>query len=255
MFQVPRFKLQGSRLFLFGLALGDDFDGGGGDGGLVGGDQRQVVGQVLEEEIAILDFHGGPDVDLDSENSFESAALFVEVDGFGRWMAVDPVLMVIAAHKDAEVVPLAGLEISHWEVVNNPRLPFAVDDHFFAGVGEDAPSTLLVEHAVVVCSVRDHVALIAGDNAIAEIGAVLAAIVDAAVATRGDFDLHAELEVFQLAAAPDDEAVVLQRAVGDAGEAAVFNAPIVWAAFPVGEVTAVEDGAEAGGRRGGLSSA
>src|SRR5262245_47108134 len=154
-------------------------------------------------------------------------------------------MRMIAADENAEGVPFTWFEFLDGEFVDDPGLAFGVDDHLLSGVGEDAAAALFVEHAVVVWPVGNDVALIAGDDPLAEVGAVLAAIVEAAIAAGSDFDLDAELEVLERAAAPDNEAVVLERAVRDAGETALLDAPVFGAAFPAGEVAAVEDGLEA----------
>lgn len=235
--------------FLLGLALRNDFDGVGGDLGVLGGDEGQVGREVLEVDVAILNFHSGADVDLDGEEALEGAVLFVEVDNVHGGVAVDPMLVVVAADEDAEVVPLAGGEFFCGELLNDPGLTFLVDDHLLAGVRQNAAAAFFIEHAVVVGAIGDHVALIAGDDPVAEVGPVCAAIVDAAVAAGRDFHLKAEVEILKRAAAPDDKAVVFERAIGDAGEATVFDGPIVGTAFPVGEFLAVENRTEAFGRR------
>ncbi|MFT6574881.1 MAG: hypothetical protein ACJA16_003077, partial [Akkermansiaceae bacterium] len=52
-------------------ALGADAEGSSWDLGVCGGPERESVGEVFEEDIAELDFHGGTDVDLEAEDSFE----------------------------------------------------------------------------------------------------------------------------------------------------------------------------------------
>src|SRR5262245_45469788 len=99
-------------------------------------------------------------------------------------------------------------------------------------MSQDAAASFLIKHAVVIHSVGNHVALIAGDDAGAQVRPMLAAIVQAAVPAGTDFYLHAQLKISQIATTPDDEAVVLQRAIGHAGKTTISNAPVVRASFP-----------------------
>ena len=119
-------------------------------------------------------------------------------------------------------------------------------------VGEDAPAALLVEHAVVVGAIRHDVALVAGDDRFAQVGALGAPVLQPAVAARSDLDLHPQLEVLRVPPRQTMKRLYLRRAVGSAGEAAVLDRPVVRAPLPAGEVAAVEDRLEALGRlRGG----
>src|SRR5262249_960737 len=205
-------------------------------------------GQALQEEVLVLNLHGRADVDLHGQHPFELAALLVEVDHLHGLVAVDPVLMVVAADQHAVLVPLVRLELLERQLADDPGLARAVNDDLLAGVGQDAAAALLVEHAVVVGAVGHHVALVAGDDPLPQVGALGTAVVDAAVAAGADLHLHAQLEVLRLAAAPDEEAVVLEGAVRGAGQAAVLDPPVPGAALPAGEVAAVEDRLEALGR-------
>ena len=49
-------------------------------------------------------------------------ALLVEVDDVDGLMSVDPMAMVVAFDEDAEIVPLAGLELLDLQFVDDPRL-------------------------------------------------------------------------------------------------------------------------------------
>src|SRR5262249_23704451 len=100
---------------------------------------------------------------------------------------------------------------------------------------------LLVEHAVVVGPVGDHVALVAGDDRLAQVGPLGPPVLQAAVAARAHLDLDPQLEVLDGAAPPGQEAIVLQRAVGLAGQATVLHRPVCRAPLPAGQVTSVED--------------
>lgn len=84
------------RRFLCSAALGDDLDGIGGDLGLVGLDERQVVGQVLEEEVFVLDLHRRTDMDLHGDNAFQRPAFFIQVNHLHRLHSINPMLVVIA---------------------------------------------------------------------------------------------------------------------------------------------------------------
>src|SRR5207249_1612934 len=144
-------------------------------------------------------------------------------------------------NKHSVLMPFSRLEFFHRKFIDDPWLSLGVDDHFFARMSQNPPPALFVEHAVVVRPIGNDVALIARDNTLPQIGPVLAAIIQTAIPAGSDFHLHAQLEILQRAAAPNDEAVVPQRAVRYARQAAVLDAPIVGAAFPTGEILAVED--------------
>src|SRR5438270_243018 len=115
----------------------------------------------------------------------------------------------------------AGPDILEGKHADHPRLPGGVDDDLLPRVRQDAAAALLVEHAVVVGAVGDDVELVAGDDRLAQVGALSAAIIDPAVAAGADLDLDAQLEVLDLAAAPGEEAVVLECTVGGPRQAAV----------------------------------
>ena len=162
--------------------------------------------------------------------------------------AIDPVPMMVSLDENSILVPLVGREFPERKFAHNPGLPLGVDDHPLAGVGEDAAAALLVEHAVVVGSGGDDIALVAGDDRLAQVGALGSPVLQAAVARGADLDLHPKLEVLDGAAAPGDEAIVLERAVRRAGQAAVLDLPVLGATLPALEVLAVEDRREALGR-------
>src|SRR5262249_25837769 len=77
-------------------------------------------------------------------------------------------------------------------------------------------------------------------------------VLQPAVAAGRDLDLDPQLEVLECPAPPGEEAVVLERPVGLAGEAASINGPVLGAPLPAGEVSPVEDGLETFRRPGGV---
>src|SRR5579883_2944378 len=233
------------------LALRGNLPGGGRDGRLLRPDQRQVVRQRLQEKVLVLDGHRRPDVDLDRQDAFELPTLLVQVDDVYCRMTVDPVAVVVPFGEDPVVVPLARSERLEGELSDHPGLTLWVDDDLLARVGQDAAAPLLVEHPVVVGAVGHHVALVAGDDRLAQVGPLRPPVLQAAVAPGRYLDLHPQLEVPERADPPGEEAVELQRAVGLAGEAAVFDRPVVRAPIPAGQVTPVEDRPGAVGRREG----
>ena len=128
-----------------------------------GGDEGEVVGEVLDAEVFVFDLEGGAGVELEGEHAFEGAAVFIEVDEVGGGVAVDPVLVVVAADEDAVVVPFVGGEFFEGEGGDDPGLAVWGDDHFFVGVGEHAAAFFFEEHAIVGGIIGDDIALVASD--------------------------------------------------------------------------------------------
>lgn len=157
--------------------------------------QGHFIGQMLDAEILELNFHRGADVDLHSEHAFERATFFIEVDEIGGGMTVDPMLVMIAAHKHTKVLPFVRRKFFHFHGAGDPGLAIGRDDDFLAGVREDAASAFFVEHAVVVRRVGDDVALVAIDDVEADFGSHLAAVLEAAIAAGADFYFHLQVEV------------------------------------------------------------
>ena len=87
----------------------------------------------------------------------------------------------------------------HRQLVDDPRLPLGVDDHFLTCMCQNASAPFFVEHAVVVGAIGHDVALVAGHDAVPQIGSMLASIIQSAVAARRDVDLHAQFKVLQRA--------------------------------------------------------
>jgi hypothetical protein len=110
--------------------------------------------------------------------------------------------------------------------------------------GEEGAAALLVVLTGVLVGAVD-VSLVAAQEPLGA-GDLDAAVVDAGVAVIGDAEFGLELEVYGRAAAPDEEAVLLEEIVGGdfADEDVVFDAPILRIAVLVFQ-TAVEDGLEA----------
>src|SRR5262249_28222912 len=146
------------------------------------------------------------------------------------------------------IVPRVGFEVFERKLAHDPGLARRVNDHLLARVGKNASAAFLIEHAVVVGPVGNNVALITGHDRLAEVRALDAAILQAAIAGRTDLDLHAELEVLERSSAPRDESIEAERAVSLAGQATVLDRPIRGASFPTGEVATVENGLKARGR-------
>src|SRR5262245_39523770 len=109
-----------SLVFLRGLPLRDDLDSRGRNRRLIRFDNRQIVRQVLQKEVAILNLHRRTDVNLDAENPLQGPVLLIEIDYVHGGMIVDPVLMMVAANENPEGMPLAGLEILDGQLIDNP---------------------------------------------------------------------------------------------------------------------------------------
>ena len=91
-------------------------------------------------------------------------------------MSVDPVLMMVAADEDSEVVPLVGGEFFEGKLADDPWLSVGVHDDFLPGVGKDAATSFFVEHAIVLGRVGDDVTLVTGYDVQAEVRTGLATV-------------------------------------------------------------------------------
>ncbi len=92
-------------------------------------------------------------------------------------------LVMVAAYQNSIVMPLIGSEFLDRHFSHHPGLPFGIDDDFFSGVTQYAPSFFFVEHAVVFRDVGDDVALVASDDIKIDFGSRFPAILNAAVPT------------------------------------------------------------------------
>jgi hypothetical protein len=113
-----------------------------------------------------------------------------------------------------------------------------------AAHGEEGAAPLLVVLTGVFAGAVD-VGLVAAEEPLGA-GNLDAAVVDAGVAVVGDAEFGFELKVSGRAAAPDEEAVLLEEIVRSdfADEDVVFDAPVLRVAIPVFQ-SAVEDRLEA----------
>ena len=119
-------------------------------------------------------FIGGPMRTCTASTPSSLRPFLLEIDdiGIGR-MPINPVPMMVPL--DAERGSLAtvssGSTFPEWKCTDDPGLALGVDDDALAGVRQDAPAALLVEHAVVVGAIGHDVALVAGDDRLAQVGA------------------------------------------------------------------------------------
>ena len=146
-------------------------------------------GQFFEDDILDLDDHRRAFVHLESEQAFEGAVLRLMVDEVDGDFAVDLMDEVVALRDDDVLVPLGEIDLHGVAFGGEPLVAFVVDDDALAVLDEDAASALFVDHAVVR-GVGVDVALVAADDPLADLGQLLAAILDAGVA-GGAFDLGA----------------------------------------------------------------
>jgi hypothetical protein len=187
-------------------------------------------------------------VDLDADEALELAVWGVVVDDLGHDVAVEDVDQQVAADDEVVPVPVVGMD-EGLEVVRGAE--GGDDGRAFAGGnvgdlaahGKEGAAALLVVLAGVLVGTVD-VGLVAAEEPFGS-GNLDAAVVDAGVALVGDAEVDLEFEVFGRAAAPDEEAVLLEEIVrGDfADEDFVFDAPVLGVTIPVFE-GAVEDGLE-----------
>src|SRR5262249_45366888 len=117
------------------LALRGDLPGIRRVDDLLQRDDRQVVGQRLQEEVLVLDGHRRPDMHLDRQDAVELPPLLVQVDHVNRRMSVDPMPVMVPFRHDPVVVPFARSERLERELPDHPGLTLRVDDDLLAPVG------------------------------------------------------------------------------------------------------------------------
>ena len=78
---------------------------------------------MFHTDILELNLHGGPDMNLEAEDAFEGAAFFVEINEVGGFVAVDPVLMMVASNPDAVIMPNIWLKLLNLHFPDDPGLP------------------------------------------------------------------------------------------------------------------------------------
>src|SRR5690606_5412123 len=123
------------------------------------------------------------------------------------------------------------------------------DAHLLSRHGDDTAAFFLVEHADVF-PFAVHITLVSADDPVVSIDH-FAAILDAGVGevlvvVWNEAELGAQLEIFHIAALPDEKRVLFGRAFGGGltGDRSIDNRPERRITFPPGEIAAVEKTAE-----------
>ena len=205
-------------------------------------------GEGFYEEGTVLDLHGGPtwtwtpirpsNLRLGVSSSMTSDMMWP----LRMWMRRLPRMMKVV------LVPVVGVD-EGFEFVGGAEVgddggAGGIDVGDLAAHGEEGAAALFVVLAGVFVGAVD-VGLVTAEEPLGA-GDLDTAVVDAGVAVVGDTEFCFEFEVFRRAAAPDEEAVLLEEIVRGnfADEDVVFDAPVLRVAVPVFE-GAVEDGLEA----------
>ena len=207
--------------------------------------------QPLELDVFELHLHRRPDMHLKREQTFERSFVGLIVHRLRHQLPVDEVLELRPLGDDPHVIPVAGLD-DFLEIIRRAdRLAgrlraIGVDRDPLAAQRENAAAPLLVENARVLRAGLE-ITLIATDGEWADLLELPAPILDAAVAS-GQAVLKPELEIVDVALAPDQKRVGLDLLVGRrlADDRAVPHAPDLGIAFPAGERPAVEERGEGG---------
>src|SRR5262245_11219625 len=211
--------------------------------------------QLFQPDVAELGLHRLADVQLEAEQAAELPVLGVVVDDDARDRAVEDLHDRVAAGDDVDLVPVVDLD-QRLELVG-ALLQVADDDRLaalgyvdrLAAHGEETAAALLINLTSPLVGEVD-VGLIALHHPLADLGPgrqLNAAQLDAAVGGVHP-ELDFQLEILRLAAAPDDERVLLDRIGGGAltDDGAVLGLPERRIAVPVLERRAVENRGEAG---------
>ena len=102
---------------------------------------------------------------------------------------------MVPAHQHTIVVPLTRLKLLDRLHADNPGLPIGGDNDLLAGVCQDTPALMFVQHAVVVGAVGNDVPLISRHDVGAEIGAMFSAVAQTTVSTGADVHFSTQFEV------------------------------------------------------------
>ena len=206
--------------------------------------------EFVERDVLELDFHGGAGVHLEADE-----AAFGVAFGAGEMAhlhAVDVSFDHGAAADDAVVVPVVFL-VALEQLGGGAEW---LDVAFAVGAEGDVFATAGDEAVFVVIDEADEFAVAAHVGLVAvgvPVGAGFGAYLDAGIAFLAELEFGGELEVFGLAASPDEVVAILAGFFRGAlrCEGAVFDVPPAGRAVPAGEVFAVEECAGFGEGAGG----
>jgi len=146
---------------------------------------------MFDPKFLVLNGHGRPGVHLYGQHTIERAAFLVEINQVRSRVPIDPVLVMVAAHEHAILMPFAGGKFLHGHLAGNPGTALLIDRHFLAGVRQNATAFFLIQHAVVIGVLGDDIALISRRRVQTEVRPHAATVLDTAVAAGGHAHLHA----------------------------------------------------------------
>src|SRR6185436_3197708 len=211
---------------------------------------------LLQPDVFELDLHRLADMDLEPEEPLERTGLGVVVHEGAGDVAVQDFGNHVAAGDDVRLVPVIHLDdfqqliAAALERADHLRASPLRDVGELAAHGEKAAAALLIDLSgesvlgvdVALVPFQDPVA---GDGAAPLLSTRRQAHTPDLNAAVGGIDpvLDLQLEISRLAAAPDDEAVFLQRVVGRrlANDRAAFRTPELRITVPAFQRRAIED--------------
>lgn len=194
---------------------------------------------------------------LHAEHPFHGAVLLIIIDQDRNDLAIEDMNDGVSLRDDVNLIPLRILDdLGQFLVVadGGNDLAFAAFDgashlspqrHKLSATFFIVISGMPYVASVLLFTVDIELVSLHGEL---RLGKLAAAIVDPAVAAIADAIFNLELKILELAAAPDDEGVLLNLISRSdlTNERAILGAPVFWIAFPAGECLAIEDGLKPG---------
>ena len=157
-------------------------------------------------------------------------------------LSVDVLADVVAFGDDLVFVPLGDVDGDRVALGYDPTITCRISYDTLAILYDNTPTALVVDHGVVL-GLGVHIALVATDGPISNIGHFFASVLNTGIVSGGAH-LGFEFKVLELAAAPDEELIVVEM-VGTFGatcDGPVFDRPEFGIAVPAGQVPAVKKG-------------
>src|SRR5258708_1506056 len=211
--------------------------------------------KVFDPNLSRFDLHGSRGaMQLNTDQTFQLAPGLIVIDELAHHMTVHHLDQGIAARDNMHFIPVAGLDKTLQlhivaERCDGTRFFTVAHINKLAAQRQKAATPLFIDLAGVAL-LRIDVRLISLHHPFGDVGALNAAVLNAAVSAvgAGQTIFQLQLEIRRLAIAPDTENILRRLMIGPAftNNRPVFDAPENRIAIPAFEALAIEDETEAG---------